>query len=142
MAYVKRFLLLALAALLVVFAFQNQHLLSQPVSLSFFRYGATLWLGFWLVLAFLAGVLLFLVVDLPRSFSLTREIARKAGELARAQFELGHAQAYIAQAQAQVQAASPGIRPPPVPTAAPSPVPAATPSPHPPAGDLEKRLGL
>jgi uncharacterized integral membrane protein len=149
MAYVKRFLLLALAALLVVFVFQNQHLLSQPETLSFFRYSATLWLGFWLVLAFLTGVFLFLVVDLPRSFSLKREISRKAGELARAQFELGHAQAFIAQAQAQVQAASPGLRSSPVPAGDLSRPPVgdlARPPvgdlARPPVGDLEKRLGL
>lgn len=128
MAYVKRFLLLALAALLGIFAFQNQHLLSQPETLSFFRYSATLWLGFWLILAFLLGVLLFLVVDLPRTFSLKRELARKAGDLARAQFELGRAQAQIAQSQATAAGIPPSHPPP------------AAPSPRLPGGDLEKRL--
>lgn len=130
MAYLKRFLLLALAVLLGIFAFQNQHFLSQPVTLAFFRYSATLMLGFWLLLTFAAGVLLFLIVDLPRSLSLKREIARKAGDLARAQFELGRAQAQIAQAQAAPGVpGAPGIPPPPA-------------APRPPAGDLEKRLGL
>lgn len=130
MTYLKRILLLALAALLGVFAFQNQHFLSQPVTLAFFRYSATLMLGFWLLLTFLAGALLFLVVDLPRSFSLKREIARKSGDLARAQFELGRVQAQVVQAQA----AAAGLPP------SPPALPASPPGPA--GGDLEKRLGV
>lgn len=125
MLYVKRFLLLALIALLGVFAFQNQSLLGQPVNLIFLQYNQTLVLGFWLLLSFLAGSLMFLLVDLPRSFSLKRELARKSQDLARAQFELSKAQAQGQTGSLQV--------PPTLPSAGPSPT-----SP----GDLEKRLGL
>jgi uncharacterized integral membrane protein len=130
MVYVKRFLLLALAALLGIFAFQNQHFLSQPVTLAFFKYSATLMLGFWLILTFMTGVLLFLCIDLPRTFSLKRELARKSGDLARAQFELGRIQAQAAEAQAASAAVLP------LPSAPATAVPRSV------AGDLEKRLGV
>jgi uncharacterized integral membrane protein len=93
MIYVKRFLLVALIALLAVFAVQNQHFLTQPVELIFFKYKQTLMLGFWLVLSFVAGAALFLLIDLPRAFSLKRELSRKSHDLARTQFELNRAQA-------------------------------------------------
>lgn len=125
MLYIKRFLLLALIALLGVFAFQNQSLLGQPVNLIFLKYNQTLVLGFWLLLSFLAGSMMFLLVDLPRSFTLKRELARKSQDLARAQFELN-------QAKAQSQTGSLQI-PPTLPDSGPS---------QPSSGDLEKRLGL
>lgn len=125
MLYFKRFLLLLLIALLGVFAFQNQSLLGQPVKLIFLQYNQTLVLGFWLLLSFLAGAMMFLLVDLPRSFSLKRELSRKSQDLARAQFELNRA-------QAQGQSASLQI-PPTLPDTGPRPSP---------SGDLEKRLGL
>lgn len=93
MIYVKRFLLVALIALLAVFAVQNQHFLTHPVELAFFKYKQTLMLGFWLIISFVAGALLFLLIDLPRAFSLKRELSRKSQDLARTQFELNRAQA-------------------------------------------------
>ena len=127
MIYVKRVLLLALVALIAVFAFQNHGNLGKPVDLYFFRYGGTLPVGLWLVISFAAGCLLFVLLDLPRIFSLKREVSRKSGELARAQFELTRAQAQIQQYQAQ----GPAGGPPPGPVL-----------PSPQAGDIEKRLGL
>jgi peptidoglycan/LPS O-acetylase OafA/YrhL len=56
----------------------------------------TLVLGFWLVLSFVAGALLFLLIDLPRAYSLKRELSRKSQDLARTQFELNRAQAAAA----------------------------------------------
>lgn len=118
MIYVKRFLLVALVALLAIFAVQNQHFLTQPVELAFFKLKYTLMLGFWLVISFVTGALLFLLVDLPRAFSLKRELSRKSQDLARTQFELNRAQA---------QAAPPTGSNPVVP---------------PPTGDLGRRLEL
>lgn len=142
MAHLKRFLLLALIALLAIFAVQNQQILTQPVELSFFKPRQTLMLGFWLVISFTAGSLLFLLVDLPRSFSLKRELARKSQDLARAQSELTRAREEARKASeplgdrmtAQSQAAAPGV------TA--RPIPDPTDSSRPAPGNLEKRLGL
>jgi uncharacterized integral membrane protein len=128
MLYFKRFLLLALVALLGVFAFQNQTQLGQQVTLTFLKYNQTLVLGFWLLASFLAGSLIFLLVDLPRSFSLKRDLARKSQDLARVQFELNRAQA-----QPQGQSASLQVPP---------SLPGAHPMQPPSPGDLEKRLGL
>jgi uncharacterized integral membrane protein len=93
MIYVKRVLLLALIALLMVFAFQNQRDLGTPVTLTFLKWQQTLVLGFWLLLSFLAGALLFILVDMLRSFSLRRELARRTQELSRAQAEVVRLQA-------------------------------------------------
>ena len=88
MLLLKRLLLLALLSLVVVFAFQNQGYLGQSSEIVFIKYRHTMIQGFWLMLAFLAGALLFLAMDLPRNFGLRRELRRKSEELARAQFEL------------------------------------------------------
>ncbi|HLP41784.1 MAG TPA: LapA family protein [Fibrobacteria bacterium] len=93
MIYVKRILLLALIALLMVFAFQNQRDLGTPVTLAFLKWQQTLVLGFWLLLSFLAGAVLFILVDMLRSFSLRRELARRTQELSRAQVEVARLQA-------------------------------------------------
>lgn len=128
MIYVKRVLLLVLVALLAVFAFQNHENLGRPVTLAFFKYGATLMLGLWLVISFAAGSLLFILLDLPHIFSLKREVTRKSGELAKAQFELTRAQTQIQQFQS-AHVAPPG-----------SDLSAGVTAPPP--SDLEKRLGL
>ena len=88
MTYFKRFLIVAVIGLLGVFAFQNQESLGRNVELNFFGYRQGLLLGLWLLLAFLAGAVLFLMVDLPRSISQRRELHRKSQDLARLQFEL------------------------------------------------------
>jgi uncharacterized integral membrane protein len=112
--YLKRFLILLIVILLGVFAVQNQVYLGQRVELVFFKFHATLVLGFWIVISFLLGALLFLTIDLPRTLSLRRDVRRKANEIARLQFELNRA------------AAAHGVPP-------------AQPPPPP---DLENRLGL
>lgn len=131
MVYVKRVLLFALIGLLGWFVYQNHGFLGKPVELVFFSFRQTLMLGFWLILSFTAGSLLFMLVDLPKSFALKRELTRKSQELARLQFELTRAQTQIQQAQAPV----PGNPPPGAPLS-PSVPPLQDPQ------DLEKRLGL
>lgn len=135
MIYVKRVLLFGLLGLLGWFVFQNQGFLGKPVELIFFNFRQTLVLGFWLILSFSAGSLLFMLADLPKVFALKRELARKSQELARVQFELTRAQTQIQQAQA-AQAQVPG----PAPLAHP-PAPSVPPGQANPP-DLEKRLGL
>lgn len=129
MVFVKRVLLLCLVALLAVFAFQNHENLGRPVTLAFFKHGATLMLGLWLVISFASGSLLFILLDLPRIFSLKREVTRKSGELARTQFELTRAQTQIQQFQS-------------APSAAPAGSDLSAGNTAPPPSDLEKRLGL
>jgi uncharacterized integral membrane protein len=116
LTYVKRFLIVAVLALLGTFAFMNQESLGQKLELHFFRYHVTLVFGFWVLLGFLAGALLFLMVDLPRSLSMRRDLHRKSQELARLQFE-------ISRVQTGVQPATGSI-------------------PTTPPADLEKRLSL
>ena len=137
MLYLKRFLLLAIVALLGVFAFQNQSQLGQQVNLTFLKYSQNLVLGFWLLLSFLAGSVIFLLVDLPRSFSLKRDLARKSQDLARVQFELNRAQ--VQPQGGPMQMGQPGqtgsLQVPPTLPGAEASRPSAP-------GDLEKRLGL
>jgi uncharacterized integral membrane protein len=131
--YVKRILVLALIAVIAVFAFQNQKDLGASLTLSLFKYQQTLVLGFWLLLSFLAGAMLFMLVDLLRSFSLRLELSRRNQEVARLQGELAR---LGAQVQAQVQNVQPAAD-------ASGPRPIQPPGERPlPPGDLEKRLGL
>jgi len=102
MIYMKRILLFGLLGLITWFIFQNQGYLGRPVELVFFSFRQTLMLGFWLILSFSAGSLLFMLVDLPKSFALKRELTRKSQELARVQFELTRVQAQIQQTQAPI----------------------------------------
>jgi hypothetical protein len=44
-----------------------------------------------LVIAFAAGIALFLAIDLPRTLALQREVRRKNGEIARLRAELDRA---------------------------------------------------
>ncbi|HKP96829.1 MAG TPA: LapA family protein [Fibrobacteria bacterium] len=114
MKYFKRFLLLAFILLLGVFAFRNQTYLGQRVDLVFLSQPVSMVLGFWLVLCFLAGLLVYMVIDMPRDIVLKRELRRKTQEAARLQTELN-----------RIHAAAAGA-----------------PQPLPPGQDLEKRLGL
>jgi uncharacterized integral membrane protein len=107
-------LLLIIIVLIGIFTVQNQVYLGQKVELVFIKYHGTLVLGIWLIIAFLVGMLLFLVIDLPRTLSLKRNVRRKSQEIARLQFELS-----------RLQAAASGAPQPPLPDP-----------------DLEKRLGL
>ena len=122
MTYFKRVALLALLVLLGVFAFQNQKFLLTQQELSFFKYHATLAVGFWMLLGFLAGILVYLSVDLPRTLTLKRELRRKSHDLARLQYEMTR-------------------QPPPAPGAAPIPPGPDMPPPLPPE-DIAKRLGI
>lgn len=92
MTYVKRFLIVAVLALLGAFAFMNQESLGQKVELHFLKYHLTLVFGFWVLLGFLTGAVLFLAIDLPRSISMRRDLTRKSNELARLQFEISRLQ--------------------------------------------------
>jgi uncharacterized integral membrane protein len=88
MVYLKRFAALIVLVLIGVFVVLNQSELGRTVPIHFFKLEASLILGFWLVIAFGAGVALFLAIDLPRTLSLQRELRRKNGEVARLRAEL------------------------------------------------------
>jgi uncharacterized integral membrane protein len=116
MKNVKRFLLLSIVILIGIFAFRNQAYLTKQVDLVFIRQAVSMMLGFWLVLCFLVGVLMYMIFDVPRDIILKRDLRRKAQEIARLQFEL-----------TRLQNAAAGSGQPP---------------PYPQNPDLEKRLGL
>lgn len=115
MAFVKKFLFLAIVCLLGIFAFQNQTYLGEMVQLKLFKYQVSMILGLWLVLGFVCGALLFLSIDLPRTFKLRRELRRKSQDLARLQTELGRIQSHAAVtgSQASVDPANPKSEKPP-----------------------------
>ena len=93
MVYLKRIIGIAIVAVLAWLAFQNQHDLGTSLTVSIFKFQITLVFGFWVLLSFLAGVVLFLAIDMPRAFSLKRELRRKSNEIARLQAELDRAAA-------------------------------------------------
>jgi uncharacterized integral membrane protein len=99
MVYLKRFAVLIVLVLIGTFVVLNQSELGRTVPIHFFKLEASLILGFWLVIAFVAGVALFLAIDLPRTLSLQRELRRRTGEVARLRAELDR------------MAADPGKRP-------------------------------
>ncbi|GEM_PF-2423701 len=107
MALTKKFLILAIIGLLGVFAYQNQTFLGEMVQLKMFTYQVSMILGLWLVLSFLCGALLFLSIDLPRSFRLSRELRRKSQDLSRLQSELARYQSQAAIAGNQSPKAPP-----------------------------------
>jgi uncharacterized integral membrane protein len=84
----KRILLLVLVAVVIVFAIQNQVNLGLRVDFRFLKFSASLVLGIWLILGFIVGALLFLIIDLPRTFALKRSLGRKTEEAARLQLEV------------------------------------------------------
>ena len=92
MKYFKRFLALAFIILLGIFCFRNQTYLGQRVDLVFLSQPVSLVLGFWLVLAFLLGLGIYMVVDMPRDIVLKRDLRRKTQELDRLRFEMNRNQ--------------------------------------------------
>ena len=91
MVYFKRFAFLIVLVIIGVFVALNQIELGRTVQIHFFKLEASLILGFWLVIAFAAGIALFLAIDLPRTLALQREVRRKNGEIARLRAELDRA---------------------------------------------------
>ncbi len=88
MKYFKRFLMLAFIVLLGVFAYRNQSYLGTRVDLVFLRQPVSMMLGFWMVLCFLFGLLIYMVIDMPRDIARKRELRRKSQEIARLQYEM------------------------------------------------------
>jgi uncharacterized integral membrane protein len=88
LVYLKRIVALIILALIGVFVVLNQNELGRTVPIHFFKVDASLILGIWLVIAFAAGVGLFLAIDLPRTLALQRDLRRKNGEIARLRAEL------------------------------------------------------
>lgn len=91
MVYLKRIFALIILVLIGIFVALNQLELGRTVPIHFFRIEASLILGFWLVIAFVAGAALFLAIDLPRTLSLQRDIRRKNAEISRLRAELERA---------------------------------------------------
>jgi hypothetical protein len=83
-----------------IFIFQNQAFLGEAGHIKFFRWEVTLITGFWLVMSFVFGVLVYLIIDLPRDIVLKRDLRRKSQEITRLQAELGRVQAVNAAADA------------------------------------------
>jgi uncharacterized integral membrane protein len=88
MIYLKRFAALAVLVLIGLFVALNQNELGRTVPIHFFRLEASLILGFWLVIAFAAGVALILAVDFPRDLALRRDLRRKNSEIAQLKSEV------------------------------------------------------
>ncbi len=88
MKLIRRILFIALIAVIAVVLFQNQQSLGMPMEFSFLQWSFSLVLGFWILLAFLTGVVLFALVDAWRGMMLRMEIRRKDHEIARLQSEL------------------------------------------------------
>jgi uncharacterized integral membrane protein len=74
------------ATLLVVFAiviFQNQTSLGMPLEFSFLKWSFSLVLGFWILLAFVSGIVLFAIVDLWRVMMLRLQLRHRDQEILR-----------------------------------------------------------
>lgn len=87
MKFIRRILFIALIAVIAIVLFQNQQSLGMPMVFSFLHWSFSLVLGFWILLAFVTGVVLFALVDIWRSMLLRMEIRRKDHEIARLQSE-------------------------------------------------------
>lgn len=83
MHILRRTLFLLLVLVLAVAIFQNQHSLGMSLMFSFLHWSFSLVLGFWILIAFAAGVALFALVDAWRGMLLRLEIRRKDHEIAR-----------------------------------------------------------
>lgn len=83
MKLLRRILLIALIVAIAVLAFQNQAALGTQVELSFLKWRTTFVLGVWLLSAFVAGVILFALVDAWRGMMLRLELRRRDAEIAR-----------------------------------------------------------
>ena len=88
MVYFKRFAALIVLVLIGAFVVLNQSELGRTVPIHFFKLEASLILGFWLVIAFVGGIALYLAIDIPRDLARNRELRRKEGEVARLRAEL------------------------------------------------------
>jgi uncharacterized integral membrane protein len=88
MVYVKRFGALVILVMIGIFIVLNQTELGRTVPIHFFKLEASLILGFWLIIAFVTGVALYLAIDLPRDMASRRELRRKDGEISRLRSEL------------------------------------------------------
>lgn len=106
MKFIRRILFIALVAVIAIVLFQNQQSLGMPMEFSFLRGSFSLVLGFWILLAFLTGVVLFALADTWRGMMLRMEIRRKEQEIVRQEQE-------IMRLQAQLDAQPPAEEPPP-----------------------------
>jgi|GEM_PF-7039720 len=83
MKLLRRILFVALLLVFAVVIFQNQHSLGLPIAFSFLTWSTSLVLGFWILLAFSAGVVLFAFIDAWRVMMLRLELRRRDQEIAR-----------------------------------------------------------
>jgi len=88
MKLIRRILFIALVLVMAIVLFQNQQSLGTSMEFSFLQWSFSLVLGFWILLAFLTGVVLFALVDTWRGMMLRMEIRRKDQEIARLQAAL------------------------------------------------------
>ncbi len=83
MRLLRRFSFLLILLTLGIFIFQNQALLGQPTEFVFLQWRLSIILGFWILFSFIAGWLLFLLIDLRKSLQLRMEMRRKDQLIAR-----------------------------------------------------------
>ena len=105
---IYRILLLALVVVIGIFVFQNQSFLGESGHIRFFKWDVTLIVGFWMVLSFLCGAVLFLILDLPGTISMKLELRRKNQDLKNLQTELASLKASGAGTDSPSQANSRG----------------------------------
>jgi uncharacterized integral membrane protein len=83
MKLIRRVLFILLLLVLATIVFQNQQSLGMPLRFSFLHWNISLVLGFWILFAFAAGVVLFALVDAWRGMMLRLELRRRDAEIAR-----------------------------------------------------------
>jgi uncharacterized integral membrane protein len=88
MKLARRILLIFFLVALAVLVAQNQRAFGMPIEFSFLRWGFSLVLGFWILLAFAAGVVLFALADAWRGLLLRLEIRRQQNEITRLKADL------------------------------------------------------
>jgi len=85
MRIVWRILTLALVLAVGTAVFQNQESLGRSVDFAFLHWRSSFILGFWLLFSFLAGALLFLLLDAWRNIRMRWEIRKRDQQIAELQ---------------------------------------------------------
>ena len=82
MRILRRLASLAILIAVCVIVFQNQEMLGRSTEVVFLRWRITLVMGFWLLFSFVAGGLLFLLLDAWRNLGLRWKVRKLEQELA------------------------------------------------------------
>ncbi len=101
---IKSLLFFVSIAIIGVFIFQNQGYLGQPVELAFLPYRYSMALGFWLVLSFLLGALVWFALDLKKAYRLKSDLNRKDRRLTEMNDEIAELTGRIASLTGEIHA--------------------------------------